>query len=482
VHLGEVQIHPTPLDRFDPLIGPKRAAALHAAAERTRQVLNGRVIFSVNSTAMGGGVAEMLQSLLAYSRGAGIDIRWLVIHGDADFFRITKRLHNRFHGTLGDGGPLGEAERAAYEAVLRENALELAALISPRDIVLLHDPQTAGLLPLLRHRGAFGVWRSHVGTEHWNDAVRSAWSFLRPYLEQADAVILTRAEYAPDWLHRYVVIPPSIDPFSVKNAPMEEETVRAILCHVGILRGEPARPAIYTHRDGTPGRIDHGADLVRAGPPPSPEVPLVVQVSRWDRLKDMLGVMHGFARRIDTLRGAHLALVGPNVSGVSDDPEGAMVLDECTAAWRALPHVVRQRIQLVCLPMLDRDENAALVNALQRHAAIAVQKSLAEGFGLTIAEAMWKARPIIGSAVGGIVEQLVDGESGLLLDPPTDLDTFGAALERLLSDRAFAERLGQNARQRALERFLGSRHLIQYAELFARLEFEQPAPELPVSH
>lgn len=477
VHLSEVQIHPTPLERFEPLIGPERAAKLYATAELARQVLAGRVVFVVNSTAMGGGVAEMLQPLLAYSRGAGIDVRWLVIQGNEEFFRITKRVHNHFHGAAGDGGSLGANERATYEAVLRENALEFAALISPRDIVLLHDPQTAGLIPALRRSGAVVVWRSHVGTEQWNDYVRSAWDFIRPYIEQAEAIILTRSAYAPDWLRRYVVIPPSIDPFAVKNAPMDERTVRSILSHVGILRGRPEGPAVFTHRDGTPGRIDHCADLLRAGPPPSADVPLIVQVSRWDRLKDMIGVMHGFARRAAALNEAHLALVGPNVSGVSDDPEGAQVLDECTAAWRALPHAIRQRIQLVCLPMLDRDENAAIVNALQRHAAVVVQKSLAEGFGLTVAEAMWKSRPVIGSAVGGIEEQIVDGESGLLLAPPTDLDGFGAALERLISDRVFAERLGQNAHQRVLEFFLGSRHLIQYGELFARLEHPLAAPE-----
>lgn len=477
MHLEEVHIQPVSLSRFDPLIGPERAAELHAAAELARRVLHGRVVFNVNSTAVSGGVAEMLQPLLSYSRSAGIDTRWLVIRGNEGFFRVTKRLHNRFHGMPGDGGPLGEAERATYEAVLRDNVLELTNLVSPRDVVLLHDPQTAGLIPLLRSLGALVVWRSHIGTEQRNDAARSAWDFLRRYLEQATAVILSRAEYAPDWLPRFAVIPPSIDPFSVKNAPMSGETVRAILCRVGILGGEPEAPAIYSHRDGTPGRIDHCADLLRAGPPPSPDVPLVVQVSRWDRLKDMVGVMHGFARRAGALRGAHLALVGPDVSSVADDPEGAQVLDECTAAWRALPQAVRRRIQLVCLPMADRDENAAIVNALQRHAAVVTQKSLAEGFGLTVAEAMWKARPVIGSAVGGIVEQIVDGESGLLLHPPTDLDGFGAALERLLSDSAFAERLGQNARQRALEHFIGSRHLIQYARLFASLEHAQLAPE-----
>lgn len=480
MHLGEVQLHPVSLDRFAPLLGPQRTAELNAAAEQARRVLDGHVVFIVNSTAMGGGVAEMLHPLLAYSRGAGIDVRWLVIQGDEAFFRITKRLHNRFHGATGDGGPLGDAERATYEAVLRENALELAVRIVPGDIVLLHDPQTAGLIPLLRSLGAVVVWRSHVGTEHWNELVFSAWSFIRPYIEQAEAVIITRSAYAPDWLQRFVVIPPSIDPFSVKNAPMDERTVHSILCHVGILRGKPEVPPVYLHQDGTPGRVEHCADLLRAGPPPSSETPLIVQVSRWDRLKDMIGVMNGFARRAATLQGAHLALVGPNVSGVADDPEGSQVLDECTAAWRMLPHAIRQRIQLVCLPMLDRDENAAIVNALQRHAAVIVQKSLAEGFGLTVVEAMWKARPVIGGAVGGIEDQLVDGESGLLIDPPTDLDAFGMALERLLSDRAFAERLGQNARQRALELFLGNRHLIQYAKLFASMRHVEPvSPSAP---
>ena len=481
MHLSEVQIHPVPLERLEPLLGPQRAAELHAAAVQARRVLDGHAVFNVNSTAMGGGVAEMLHHLLAYSRGAGIDVRWLVIQGDEGFFRITKRLHNRFHGAAGDGGPLGDDERASYEAVLRENALELVARIVPGDIVLLHDPQTAGLVPLLRRSGALVVWRSHVGTEEWNERVSSAWGFIRPYIEQAETVILSRAAYAPHWLRRSVVIPPSIDPLSVKNAPMDARTVHSILCHVGLLRGKPEVPALYHHQDGTPGRVERCADLLCAGPPPSCEIPLIVQVSRWDRLKDMLGVMNGFARRAAELQGAHLALVGPNVRGVADDPEGALVLDECTAAWRALPQSIRQRIQLVCLPMLDRDENAAIVNALQRHAAVVVQKSLAEGFGLTVVEAMWKARPVIGSAVGGIKEQLVDGESGLLIEP-MDLDALGRALERLLSDRAFAGRLGQNAHQRALELFLGNRHLIQYANLFTHLRHAEPVSQSAAAH
>ena len=135
-------------------------------------------------------------------------------------------MHNHFHGAAGDGGPLGASERAIFEAVLRENALEFAALVSPPGRGAAHDPQTAGLIPLLRRSGAMVVWRSHVGTGLWNDYVRSAWAFIRPYVEEAESVILTRSSYAPDWLRRYVVIPPSIDPFSVKNAPMDARTVR----------------------------------------------------------------------------------------------------------------------------------------------------------------------------------------------------------------------------------------------------------------
>jgi trehalose synthase len=194
----------------------------------------------------------------------------------------------------------------------------------------------------------------------------------------------------------------------------------------------------------------------------------VVQVSRWDRLKDMPGVMLGFAEHA-IASGAHLALVGPNVSGVTDDPEGPAVLDECIEIWRNLPHAARVRIQLVCLPMTDVEENAAIVNAIQRHAAVVVQKSMAEGFGLTVAEAMWKARPVIGSAVGGIQDQLTDGESGVLLADPEDLHAFGDALCGLLEQPARAQEMGEAARERAIEHFLGSRHLMQYVEVFADL-------------
>ena len=162
----------------------------------------------------------------------------------------------------------------------------------------------------------------------------------------------------------------------------------------------------------------------------------------------------------------------PAVAGVADDPEGAEVLDECIELWRDLPDVVRGRVHLACIPMTDSDENAAIVNALQRHASVVAQKSLAEGFGLTVAEAMWKERPVVASAVGGIVDQIENGTHGLLVDDPADLPAFAAALESLLRAPAEAARLGQRARLRVSDEFLGDRHLEQYAALFEQLAGE----------
>ena len=160
----------------------------------------------------------------------------------------------------------------------------------------------------------------------------------------------------------------------------------------------------------------------------------MVQVSRWDAMKDMGGVMEAFATYVDSGRPAQLVLAGPVVSAVADDPEGGEVLQDCWRQWRELPHAVRARVQLVCLPMHDLDENAAIVNALQRHAAVVCQKSLAEGFGLTVAEAMFKGTPVVASAVGGIVDQVTDGVTGRLIADPTDLESFGRAVCELLDD------------------------------------------------
>jgi trehalose synthase len=272
-----------------------------------------------------------------------------------------------------------------------------------------------------------------------------------------------------------VVIPPSIDPFSAKNVPLTEDQVAAVLTTVGLLAdGDPDGPVGFTRRDGTPGAVrPHRwtSGVLMETEPPSLRAPLVVQVSRWDRLKDMAGVMAGFAQVVaeDDAAAAHLVLAGPEVSGVSDDPEGAEVLAECLEQWRRLPDKTRRRVHLASLPMDDIDENATIVNALQRHAAVVVQKSLAEGFGLTVTEPMWKGRAVLASRVGGIQDQITHEKDGLLLDDPSDLGAFAALFLRVLSDVGSVYRLGRAAHARVLGEFLGDRHLEQYVDLFAGL-------------
>src|SRR5687767_8292760 len=470
--LHEVEVEALDAARLEPLIGPDRMARFEELADATESALAGRAVLNINSTATGGGVAEMLQTLLAYVRGAGIDARWLVIEGDPAFFAITKRIHNGLYGSPGDGGELGAAERRHYERVIRRNADEILALVRPGDVALVHDPQPAGLCSALAAAGARVVWRSHVGADAPNEWTRRAWDFLRPYIEDAEAYIVSRAAFAPPWADagRTHVVQPSIDPFSAKNEPMSQRSVRLALAYSGLLDGDGAPPTVpFRRRDGSPGRINRHADVVQNGPPAPVDAPMVIQVSRWDSMKDMAGVMEGFARYVDPSLGAHLVLAGPAVTGVADDPEAALIYNDCLERWRQLPHAARGRVHLACMPMADPDEAAAMVNALQRHATVVVQKSIAEGFGLTVAEAMWKSRPVVGSAVGGIADQIVHEEHGLLVGEPTDLAEFGAAVESLLRDPAKAERLGRNAREHATHEYLGDRHLEQYGRLLAQL-------------
>ena len=473
--LQEVHIAPSSIERFLPLLGEARMAHARQFGAQARERLAGRVMWHVNSTARGGGVAEMLQTLIAYGRGVGVDVRWLVIEGTPGFFHLTKRLHHALHGSVGDGSPLGDEERARYEQVLQGNAHELEGIVRPNDVVVLHDPQTAGLARSLARAGARVVWRCHIGADEANEQTKLGWAFLAPYLEQAEAYIFSREAFIPDCVdrRRTVVMQPSLDAFSPKNQDLDEPTVRAILVHTGLVEGPPGEGSpTFTRVDGAPGRVDRQADVIRLGRTPTWDTPLVVQVSRWDPLKDHLGVMRGFADLVNGVApaGAELLLVGPNVTAVADDPEGGATLDSIIVAWRQLAHADRRRIQIASLPMADLEENAAIVNALQRHAAVIVQKSLKEGFGLTVTEAMWKGRPIVASAVGGIRDQIEDGVHGLLLQDPTDLAAFGAALRRVLEDPALAQRLGQQAHERARDHYLGLRHLIQYHRLVERLD------------
>lgn len=470
--LKQVHVTPVPATRLETIIGSERAEVYEATAAAMREFLAGRIVFNVNSTATGGGVAELLETLLANVGGFGIDTRWFVIEGDVPFFAITKRIHNHLYGTPGDGGPLGEPEHQRYEATLEGSAADLVERAGSRDVVLLHDPQTAGMAPALGAAGIPVVWRCHVGLDRQNEHSERAWSFLRRYLEGVAAFVFSARQFAPDWIpaERVFVIPPSINPFSAKNAVIEPPDVQHTLRHVGLLGGAPDRPPVtFVRRDGSSGRVGRPVDLLGTGPPPPPDIPVVLQASRWDALKDMQGVMIAFAEHVDAMGDAHLVLAGPSVSGVSDDPEATAVLERCLRIWRALPAGSRSRIHLASVELTDGDEAATVVNALQRHASVVTQKSLAEGFGLTVTEAMWKSRPVVGSAVGGIVDQIVPRETGCLLADARDLALFSKAVAQLLADPPEAERLGRNARQYATDRFLGDRHLRQWAALLVAL-------------
>ena len=448
---------------LESVIGTVRYARLVTAAARFRDRLGRRTIWNVNSTAVGGGVAEMLQVLVGYTAGLDIAVRWMVIGGDPEFFAITKRLHNQIHGEA-SGGPLNSADASHYEQVLAPNADELLRQVRPGDIVLLHDPQTAGLAAPLARAGARVVWRCHIGVDWQNDATHAAWDFLQPYLAPAHAFVFTRQQYVPPWIppEQAWIIPPSIDPFSAKNQQLDAATIEAILATIGVLDGgPPLAPGRFARRDGTTGEVTR-AGLVTGDGRPGPADPVVVQVSRWDR--QVSGVMRGFAEHVVPGGAGYLMLVGPMMSEVADDPEGALVLADCLAQWRALPAAARARVLLVTLPLDDVEENAAMVNAIQRHAPVIVQKSIAEGFGLTVAEGMWKGRPVIGSAVGGIQDQIADG-TGVLLPDPADLAAFGSQVRRLLDNPGEAGRMGKAAQERIREHFVGDRHLLQWAQL-----------------
>ena len=471
-YVSQVEIGSFDTQRFEEVLTPDRFEELVDTTVRALELFEGRRVWNVNSTARGGGVAEMLQSLLAYARGTEVDARWVVISGDQDFFRVTKRIHNHLHGSPGDGGGLGDEERVIYDRVIERNAAEMLELVAPDDVVLIHDPQPAGLIEMLKEKVATVVWRCHVGLDFPNDLARNAWRFLIPYVQPADAYVFSRQAYAWEGLaeDRIVIIPPSIDAFAPKNQEMAPEQVRSIVAATGLVSGNGAGAPTFLKWDQTEGRVERATQLFDGGPPPPPDARLVVQVSRWDRLKDPVGVMRGFAEHVaPRTEDVHLVLAGPAVAAVSDDPEGQEVLNECREVWSGLGGELKDRVHLACLPMEDAEENAAIVNALQRRADVVVQKSLAEGFGLTVAEGMWKARPVVASRIGGIQDQIVHGESGLLVGDPTDLQEYGEAVVEVLQDEEKASEMGRKAHDRVRDEFLGARSLIQYVDLFEKL-------------
>jgi trehalose synthase len=268
---------------------------------------------------------------------------------------------------------------------------------------------------------------------------------------------------------RIELIAPVIDAFSAKNQELDEGAVGAILHVAGLnddgnVRGDPT----FSRLDGTRAAVHRPAKLVEERALRA-EDPMALQVSRWDRLKDPLGVIQGFVEYLVPTTDAHLVYAGPAVEAVSDDPEGATVLQNAKDYLASVDRDARERVHLACLPMDDLEENAAIVNALQRRADVVVQKSIAEGFGLTVAEAMSKARPVEASRIGGIQDQIIDGRSGILLDEPAELGPYGDAVRGLLDEPERARAIGREAQERVRDEFLAARSLMQYFDLIARL-------------
>jgi len=436
-----VELSQTPLERYGPLLGDEALATFRTAMEELAAKTSGRVVWNVNSTSRGGGVAELLASLIPYDIAAGVDERWVVIEGSPDFFAVTKKIHTLLHGVAPDGGELTAAERGVYEETLAPNALALLEVMRPGDVALLHDPQTLGLIPALTDHGIKVVWRCHIGVDEPNATVRSAWRLLSPYLSTASALVFSRDAYVWEGCQRSRVriIAPCIDPFTSKNRDLGEAEAQDVLSRSSVVEPVPASAR------------------------------LVMQVSRWDRLKDPVGVLRMFALHVAPFTDAWLVLVGPQVMSVDDDPEQPRVLADVQAARETIDPKIRDRIVVGEIPMRDLEENALIVNALQRRAGVVVQKSIAEGFGLTVAEAMWKSRPVVASRVGGIEDQIENGNSGVLIDDPKDLPAFGSAIVALLNDPGRATRLGRKARLRVMHEFLAPRYLVQQAELISSL-------------
>src|SRR5919197_1991012 len=267
-----VTIRPLPPQRFATLLGDDYAEVEEAIAAAGK-LFGGRAVWHFNSTARGGGVVELLSSLLAYARGAGVDARWTVIGGGEEFFRLTKRIHNRLHGHAGEGGELGPAERTLYERALEANARELTRPVRGPDVVFLHDPQTAGLVQPMLATGARVVWRCHVGVDRPNEVVEAAWNFMRPYVEPADAYVFSRPQFAWEGLDadRTWIVPPSIDAFSPKNQELDAPTVDAILQVAGLRAHGAEGPPTFLREDGTPSRVDRVAKADQEGPPPTDE-------------------------------------------------------------------------------------------------------------------------------------------------------------------------------------------------------------------
>ncbi|HOW27254.1 MAG TPA: glycosyltransferase [Elusimicrobiota bacterium] len=374
------------------------------------KALTGKSVVHVNSTAVGGGVAEILNRMVPLMRELGLNVRWEVIRGGEDFYAVTKKFHNTLHGGTQDVSP---KDYQVYEDTVDEN---LTRMRLDDDFVFIHDPQPAALVKMRKDLKNHWLWRCHIDLSRPQAGV---WGFLKPYVEEYDACVFSAPAFAQTLAVPQYLISPSIDPLSDKNRDLSDAEIRAILDRLKIPTDKP----------------------------------LVTQVSRFDRLKDPLGVMEAFLK-VQPYVDARLLLVG---GSADDDPEGDQVLAEVREKAHGNPNIL-----VLCLPPTSHVE----INAIQRASKVIIQKSLREGFGLTVAEALWKSKPVIAGAVGGIPLQITHKYSGILVH-----STDGTAywLKQLLNEPVFAQKLGNNGREHVRQNFLLTRHLRDYLLLFLSL-------------
>ncbi|AGC42107.1 group 1 glycosyl transferase [Myxococcus stipitatus DSM 14675] len=394
--------------------------ALFRSAERLR----GARCLHLSATPYGGGVSEILRSLVPLYNDLGIVADWKLIHGDDTFFQVTKRIHN---GLQGAPGALTESEKAIYLANSQLNARRLIADSEDYDFIFVHDPQPLVLASLSGNRDARWIWRCHIDTSRPNP---SFWELLAPYLLDYDAAIFTLQEFIPPALpiEHVRVYAPAIDPLSPKNHPLPQPLARDVLEWIGI----------RTHR------------------------PLVTQVSRFDRWKDPMGVVRAYQRVRPHVPDLQLALVG---SLAMDDPEGWDCYEEVRAATAhdSLIHVLTN---LVGVGNIE-------VNALQTYSDVVVQKSLREGFGLVVSEALWKGTPVVGGRVGGIPLQLREDSGGILVD---SVEECAEAMLHLLRQPEEARLLGERGREHVRQHFLMPRLLLDHLHLMDTLSSARPLP------
>ncbi|MBN1959491.1 MAG: glycosyltransferase [Deltaproteobacteria bacterium] len=455
------------------------------AALATRQFQG--TVWMINSTATGGGVAEMMPTMLKLLNELGIAARWAVIDSDRpEFFRLTKRLHNLLHGQIEAGIDLSSEDAQLLAEVGRDNAEQLAHHIKPGDTIIVHDPQPVAMAGILKKLvPVHTVWRCHIGVDERNAATRAAWRFLQPFLSEYDRTVFSAPEYIPSYLADHaMLIYPAIDPNSHKNRELTVHKMVGILCNSGCQT--PYEPLLTEPFNELVRRIQPNGDIVPPGEIGLLFRPIILQVSRWDRLKGFKPLLDAFVKlkKIETPRRksalsprnqqrlelCRLIFAGPDPRGVSDDPEGKEVFNEIMQSYLSLDELLKTDIAILLLPMTSRRENALIVNALQYCASLVVQNSLREGFGLTVTEAMWKGHAVLGTRAVGIRQQIRDGIDGCLTHDPTDSDEIAGHLAGMLCSPGQRFAMGRSARFRVYESFLIFSQLGRYLDLFTVLK------------